>query len=83
MDQLSALTEFVDQPTPSDVVGALSTATTGPASGSSGPTGSASPAESSAQIDELARKLFDPLMLQLRAELLVDRERRGLRTDTW
>jgi len=38
---------------------------------------------SSEQVDELARKLFDPLMLRLRAELLVDRERRGLRTDAW
>jgi len=82
-DQLSALTESVDQQAPSDVGGALPTAPTSPASASSAPAASASPAESSAQIDELARKLFDPLMLQLRAELLVDRERRGLRTDTW
>ena len=35
------------------------------------------------QLDELARRLFDPLMLRLRAELLVERERRGLRTDSW
>ena len=39
--------------------------------------------ESPEQMEELARKLFDPLMLRLRAELLVDRERRGLRTDSW
>ena len=83
MDELSALTESVDQTAPSDLGGAHPTPPASLPSASSAAAASASPAESSAQIDELARKLFDPLMLQLRAELLVDRERRGLRTDTW
>ncbi|HEX2705517.1 MAG TPA: hypothetical protein VHM65_07140, partial [Candidatus Lustribacter sp.] len=43
----------------------------------------AAPIGSSDEVDELARRLFDPLMLRLRAELLVDRERRGFRTDAW
>ncbi len=45
--------------------------------------GAAGSAPSATQVDELARQLFDPLMLRLRAELLVERERRGLRTDAW
>jgi hypothetical protein len=40
-------------------------------------------AGSSTDLDELARKLYDPLMTRLRADLLVERERRGLRTDVW
>ncbi len=35
------------------------------------------------QLDELARRLYGPLAASLRAELLLDRERRGLRTDAW
>jgi hypothetical protein len=35
------------------------------------------------QLDELARKLFPELMFRLRGELLVERERRGRRTDAW
>ncbi|MDN5768099.1 MAG: hypothetical protein L0H96_20500 [Humibacillus sp.] len=40
-------------------------------------------APTAAELDELARRLYDPLASRLRAELLVDRERRGRRTDAW
>ncbi|MGB8380144.1 MAG: hypothetical protein WCG47_02655 [Dermatophilaceae bacterium] len=42
-----------------------------------------SQASSPAAMEELALRLFDPLLVRLRADLLVERERRGLRTDTW
>jgi hypothetical protein len=34
-------------------------------------------------LDELARRLYDPLTARLRAELWLDRERAGLVTDRW
>ncbi|NUT93604.1 MAG: hypothetical protein HOY78_16455 [Saccharothrix sp.] len=33
--------------------------------------------------DELVKKLYDPLLRRLKAELWLDRERRGLLTDRW
>jgi hypothetical protein len=39
-------------------------------------------APSPAQLEELARRLVAPLSRRLKAEMLLDRERRGLRTDT-
>jgi hypothetical protein len=33
------------------------------------------------QLEELARRLVAPLARRLKAEMLLDRERRGLRTD--
>lgn len=38
-------------------------------------------AQSGQQIEELVDKLYTPLVRRLKAELLLDRERRGLRTD--
>jgi hypothetical protein len=35
----------------------------------------------SPDLDELARRLFDPLTARLRAELRLDRERAGVTTD--
>ncbi|MGB8383180.1 MAG: hypothetical protein WCG47_18365, partial [Dermatophilaceae bacterium] len=43
----------------------------------------ASHASSPAGLEEMALRLFDPLLVRLRADLLVERERRGLRTDIW
>lgn len=56
-----------------------------PADAPTGSDGAATPGApaSPQQIDELARRLYDPLASRLRAELLLDRERRGLRTDAW
>jgi hypothetical protein len=34
-------------------------------------------------VEALAQKLLAPLMRRIRAEMLLDRERRGLRTDSW
>jgi hypothetical protein len=34
-------------------------------------------------MDALAQKLLTPMLRRIKAELLLDRERRGLRTDTW
>ncbi|MGM1061243.1 hypothetical protein [Saccharothrix sp. Mg75] len=33
--------------------------------------------------EELLKKLYDPLVRRLKAELWMDRERRGLVTDRW
>ena len=44
----------------------------------SGASGAATPGASGADIDELARRLFDPLSARLRSELWLDRERAGL-----
>jgi hypothetical protein len=33
--------------------------------------------------DEMVKKLFDPLLRRLKAELRLDRERRGVLTDRW
>ncbi len=47
-----------------------------------GPTAGAVPSPQSAQeLDELARKLYEPLSAQLRRDLLVERERAGMVTD--
>jgi hypothetical protein len=65
-------------------------ATTGPATapGASGasdaatpgqPTGSNSPTE----IDSLVRRLYDPIVRRLKAELQLDRERAGRSLDLW
>ncbi|KGN41302.1 hypothetical protein [Knoellia aerolata] len=72
-------------PDPAEVqVGAApSPSSTAPSAQADAPGGGAATAGSASEVDELARKLYDPLMLRLRAELLVERERRGLRTDAW
>ena len=62
---------------------APSPSSTSPSTQADAPGGGAATAGSASEVDELARKLYDPLMLRLRAELLVERERRGLRTDAW
>ncbi len=40
-------------------------------------------APTAAELDELASRLYEPIASRLRAELLIDRERRGQRTDAW
>lgn len=40
-------------------------------------------AQAAGEPDELLKKLFDPLLRRLKAELRLDRERRGLLTDRW
>jgi hypothetical protein len=53
-----------------------------PATGRDTPgTAAAAPAPSPEQVEELARRLVAPLVRRLKAEMLLDRERRGLRTD--
>ena len=49
----------------------------GPGGGSTSPFASASAAD----LDELARRLTLPLLRRVRGQLLVDRERRGVRAD--
>jgi hypothetical protein len=51
-----------------------------PGGGSAAAGGDASAPE---QVEALAQRLLQPLLRRIRAELLLDRERRGLRTDTW
>jgi hypothetical protein len=34
-------------------------------------------------VEALAQRLFQPILRRMKAELLLDRERRGLRTDAW
>jgi hypothetical protein len=46
------------------------------------PTGASSPtAAGSANVDELATRLYEPLLARLKAELWLDRERAGALTD--
>ncbi|MEI2732813.1 MAG: hypothetical protein V9G08_12600 [Dermatophilaceae bacterium] len=47
-----------------------------------GPSG-ANGGASSEQVDELAHRLYEPLMSRLRADLLIERERHGRLTDAW
>ncbi|THI95410.1 hypothetical protein E7Z54_19280, partial [Nocardioides sp.] len=35
------------------------------------------------QAEALARQLFPPMLRMIRSEFVVDRERRGIRTDRW
>lgn len=62
---------------------AVSTAPVPPTAGNAGR--SSSPAGrfamTEAELDDLARRLTDPLLRRLRHEVLVDRERLGLRID--
>ncbi len=45
--------------------------------------GAAGGATSPQEVEALAEKLFPPMLRRFRAEMLIDRERRGHRTDTW
>lgn len=47
------------------------------------PTGAAPPSGAQAEPEELLKKLYDPLVRRLKAELWLDRERRGALTDRW
>jgi hypothetical protein len=67
-------------PTAASPVGAPVGVTRGRASR---PSGSASAALDAAALDQLAGRLYDPLLSRLRAELWADRERAGLLADTW
>ncbi len=69
-----------EQPDQGPPVAGASAPAAAAAGGASTP---ASHASSPAGLEELALRLFDPLLVRLRADLLVERERRGLRTDTW
>lgn len=62
----------VDAPPPSAPLAAAPAAPAGAA-----PAAAAAPAD----VDELARRLFEPLSARIRAELRLDRERSGLMTD--
>jgi hypothetical protein len=54
-------------------------ATVGPASSAApAPAGAATPAP---DLDEMARRLYEPLSARLRAELWLDRERAGVMSD--
>jgi hypothetical protein len=54
------------------------------ASGAPGtPAGAGAGATSPEQLEALAQRLFAPLVRRIKAEMLLDRERRGLRTDAW
>ncbi len=58
--------------------------TAGPVDGGSGsttPAPGAPPATSAAHLDEMARRLYEPLAARLREELWLDRERAGLLSD--
>jgi hypothetical protein len=58
-------------------VGGSAVGTPAPATGAPGSGTAGAPAD----LDELARRLFDPLSARLRAELRLDRERAGVHTD--
>ncbi len=55
-----------------------------PAAAAGGAGGGAGGGASSPEdVEALAQKLLVPMMRRIRAEMLLDRERRGLRTDSW
>jgi hypothetical protein len=54
--------------------------TAAPPAAPAGPAGPAAPMSSS-ELEEMARRLYEPLSARLRAELWQDRERSGLLTD--
>jgi hypothetical protein len=64
--------ETEPEPSPPSIVDTVDTAAT------AAPAGAPAPA---AEPDELLKKLFDPLLRRLKAELRLDRERRGALTD--
>jgi hypothetical protein len=68
------------EPTPaaSDSAAAAGTASTPPISSAVAPATAGTP---SADLDELARRLYEPLTARLRAELWLDRERAGVMSD--
>ncbi|CAA9375707.1 MAG: hypothetical protein AVDCRST_MAG47-1727 [uncultured Nocardioidaceae bacterium] len=59
--------------------GVAAAAAASPGGGAAGAAGATSPEE----LEALAGRLFTPLMRRIRSEMLLDRERRGLRTDSW
>ena len=66
---------------PGTTAGAAGAAAQGPAS--RGAAASGTPAGATPeQLEELAKRLTGPLIRRIKAEMLLDRERRGLRTDT-
>ena len=67
-----------------DAAGAASgagAAVSGAVGAVTGAAGAAAGAALPTDLDELARRLFDPLSARLRNELLLDRERAGMITD--
>ena len=68
----------------SGAAGSAMHAATGAAGAAAGAAGAAAAGAAGAlptNLDELARRLFDPLAARLKAELWLDRERAGMVTD--
>ena len=59
----------------------LSAGTTAGGAATTGPAPAGAPSSGMPSMDELVRRLFDPLSARLKAELRLDRERAGLVTD--
>jgi hypothetical protein len=75
-----------DPPGPAPVVARAGepAATTGTPAGPAGAAGAAGGAPGGAtDVEALAQRLFNPMLRRMKAELLLDRERRGMRTDAW
>jgi hypothetical protein len=75
-----------DPPDPAPVVAraAEPAVSPGPPAGPSGAAGAAGAAAGAAtDVEALAQRLFHPMLRRMKAELLLDRERRGMRTDAW
>ncbi len=64
---------------PGAATDAAPAAATGGASGAA-PAGAAQGGE---DVEALAQRLFPPMLRRLKNEFLLDRERRGMRTDAW
>ena len=65
---------------PAAATDAAPAAATGSASGAA-PGGAA--AQGGEDVEALAQRLFPPMLRRLKNEFLLDRERRGMRTDAW
>jgi hypothetical protein len=58
-------------------------AVTGTASGNASGGGPGGAAPGGEDVEALAQSLFPPMLRRLKNEFLLDRERRGMRTDAW
>ncbi|MGB4892054.1 MAG: hypothetical protein WBP09_10340, partial [Propionicimonas sp.] len=62
-------------------VSAMSEPAAAPVPGGPGPAGGEGAGGTAANLDEMARRLYEPLAARLREELWLDRERAGLMSD--
>ena len=66
-----------------DAAGATTAAAPAAAAGSASGATPGGAAQGGEDVEALAQRLFPPMLRRLKNEFLLDRERRGMRTDAW